>query len=122
MKTTTPSAQGIYMGHDTNTDHWGIEVCADAIQYIDCSSPGVDMRARLQYTISTARYDWLLGGSFTSRMWLETAGLTVNGTITPSSDKRLKFNDKPIVNALDIINKLEVLHKFYHLNNIIKSK
>ena len=25
----------------------------------------------------------------------------------PSSDKRLKFNDQPLVNALDVINKLE---------------
>ncbi|MFM7983316.1 MAG: tail fiber domain-containing protein, partial [Candidatus Fonsibacter sp.] len=58
-------------------------------------------------TVSTAQYEWLLGGSFTVRMGLNTTGLTVNGTITPSSDKRLKFNEKPIVNALDIINKLE---------------
>ncbi|MFM7988237.1 MAG: tail fiber domain-containing protein, partial [Candidatus Fonsibacter sp.] len=33
--------------------------------------------------------------------------LSVNGTITPSNENRLKFNEKPIVNALDIINKLE---------------
>ena len=72
------------MGHNTTTVHSGIEVCSDAIQYKDFTSPGIDMRARLQYTISTARYDWLLGGSSTSRMWLETAGLTVNGTVTPS--------------------------------------
>jgi len=41
------------------------------------------------------------------RMTLNSAGLSVNGTVTPTSDKRLKFNDKPIVNALNIINKLE---------------
>ena len=40
-------------------------------------------------------------------MTLNSAGLTVHGTVTPTSDKRLKFNDKPIVNALNIISKLE---------------
>ena len=95
------------MGHDTITDNWGIEVCANAIQYIDFTSPGIDMKARLQYTISTARYDWLLGGSFDSRMWLQTTGLTVNGTISPTSDKRLKFNEKPLSNALNVISQLE---------------
>ena len=39
-------------------------------------------------------------------MALTASGLTVVGTITPSSDKRLKFNEKPLVNALGVINKL----------------
>ncbi|MFM7983206.1 MAG: tail fiber domain-containing protein [Candidatus Fonsibacter sp.] len=95
------------MGHDTTTTHWGIEVCARDIQYIAFSSPGADMRARLQYTVSPARYDWLLGGRFESRMWLQTTGLTVNGTISPTSDKRLKFNEKPLSNALNVISQLE---------------
>ena len=40
-------------------------------------------------------------------MALNSTGLSVVGTITPSSDKRLKFNEKPIINALAIINRLE---------------
>ena len=35
-----------------------------------------------------------------------STGLTVNGT-TVSSDKRLKFNEKQLTNALDVINRLE---------------
>ena len=38
---------------------------------------------------------------------MNSTGVTVSGTFTNSSDKRLKFNEKPLVNALDIINKLE---------------
>jgi hypothetical protein len=40
-------------------------------------------------------------------MELAAAGLYVNGVLTSSSDKRLKFNEKPLVNALEIINRLE---------------
>ena len=38
---------------------------------------------------------------------INATGLSVVGTITPSSDKRLKFNEKPIINAWAIINRLE---------------
>ena len=34
-------------------------------------------------------------------------GLYIGATLVSASDKRLKFNEKPLVNALDIINKLE---------------
>ena len=40
-------------------------------------------------------------------MELAHSGLCENGVLTSSSDKRLKFNEKPLVNALDIINRLE---------------
>ncbi|MFM7987429.1 MAG: tail fiber domain-containing protein, partial [Candidatus Fonsibacter sp.] len=40
-------------------------------------------------------------------MTLNTTGLTVNGTVTPSSDSRLKFNATSLTNGLVVINKLE---------------
>ena len=40
-------------------------------------------------------------------MTLQSSGLYVGGTLASASDKRLKFNEKPLSNALDIINKLE---------------
>ncbi|MFM7985713.1 MAG: tail fiber domain-containing protein, partial [Candidatus Fonsibacter sp.] len=40
-------------------------------------------------------------------MTLNTTGLTVNGTITPSSDSRLKLNAKSLTNGLVVINQLE---------------
>ena len=45
--------------------------------------------------------------SATLRMTLKTEGLSVVGTVSQSSDKRLKFNEKPIMNALAIITRLE---------------
>ena len=38
---------------------------------------------------------------------MNSPGLPVGGTFVSASDKRLKFHDKPLVNALDVINKLE---------------
>ncbi|MFM7982544.1 MAG: tail fiber domain-containing protein, partial [Candidatus Fonsibacter sp.] len=43
----------------------------------------------------------------TAKMTLNSTGLNVVGTVTTTSDKRFKFNEKPLVNALDYINKLE---------------
>ncbi|MFM7977865.1 MAG: tail fiber domain-containing protein, partial [Candidatus Fonsibacter sp.] len=40
-------------------------------------------------------------------MTLNSSGLSVGGTVVSSSCKRLKFNEKPLTNALDVINKLE---------------
>ena len=40
-------------------------------------------------------------------MTLNPTALYIGGTTVSSSDKRLKFNEKPLVNALDIINRLE---------------
>ena len=39
-------------------------------------------------------------------MRLTTTALSVNGSAV-SSDKRLKFNEKPLVNALNVISRLE---------------
>ncbi|MFM7978729.1 MAG: hypothetical protein ACKPKO_05385, partial [Candidatus Fonsibacter sp.] len=38
---STTNSRYIFMGHDTETSNWGIEVCASAIQYIDFTSPGI---------------------------------------------------------------------------------
>ncbi|MFM7977782.1 MAG: hypothetical protein ACKPKO_00565, partial [Candidatus Fonsibacter sp.] len=37
----------------------------------------------------------------------QSAGLYVGGTLVSASDPRLEFNEKPLVNALNAINKLE---------------
>ncbi|MFM7980554.1 MAG: tail fiber domain-containing protein, partial [Candidatus Fonsibacter sp.] len=38
---------------------------------------------------------------------LKSAGLYLGATLVSASDKRLKFNEKPLVNTLDVINELE---------------
>ncbi|MFM7985176.1 MAG: tail fiber domain-containing protein [Candidatus Fonsibacter sp.] len=42
-------------------------------------------------------------------MQLNSVGLYVGGVLVSSSDKRLKFNEKPLTNALDVINNIEPL-------------
>ena len=42
-------------------------------------------------------------------MRFDSTGLTVQGTVVPSSDKRLKFNEKPLVNALEVVSRLEAV-------------
>ncbi|MFM7979074.1 MAG: tail fiber domain-containing protein, partial [Candidatus Fonsibacter sp.] len=68
---------------------------------------GSDMRGRFIYTYATAQFDWCIASSFTPKMTLKSAGLYLGATLVSASDKRLKFNEKPLVNALNIINKLE---------------
>ena len=40
-------------------------------------------------------------------MSLAAGGLYVGGTLASASDKRLKWNEQPLANAWDIIDKLE---------------
>ncbi|MFM7985262.1 MAG: tail fiber domain-containing protein, partial [Candidatus Fonsibacter sp.] len=40
-------------------------------------------------------------------MQLSSAYLQVHGTVVSTSDKRFKFNEKPLTNALGVINQLE---------------
>ncbi|MFM7977695.1 MAG: tail fiber domain-containing protein, partial [Candidatus Fonsibacter sp.] len=81
-----------------------LELVCDTLGYIDITSPNVDTKARMAYNITSQYWWWAVGT--TERMRLTATTLTVNGSAV-SSDKRLKFNEKPLVNALDIINKLE---------------
>ena len=49
------------------------------------------------------------GGPGTARMTLNATALHVGGTTVSSSDRRLKFNEKPLTNGQDVINRLEVV-------------
>ncbi|MFM7978918.1 MAG: hypothetical protein ACKPKO_06340 [Candidatus Fonsibacter sp.] len=40
-------------------------------------------------------------------MTLNSSGLSVGGTFVSASDKVLKFNEKPLTNALNVISQLE---------------
>ena len=42
-------------------------------------------------------------------MTLKSGGLYLGATLVAASDKRLKFNEKPLVNALEVIGKLELV-------------
>ncbi|MFM7988255.1 MAG: tail fiber domain-containing protein, partial [Candidatus Fonsibacter sp.] len=59
------------------------------------------------YAFSAAQIDWYIASNFTLTMTLKTAGLYLGATLVSASDKRLKLNEKPLNNALDVINKLE---------------
>ena len=60
------------------------------------------MKGRMQYTNSTAQFDWYINCTLATSKILNFSGLSVGGTFVPSSDKRLKFNEKPLTNALDV--------------------
>ena len=59
------------------------------------------------YTSTDASFGWHINGAATAIMSLNTTALYVVGITVSSSDKRLKFNEKPLVNALDLIHMLE---------------
>ena len=75
--------------------------------YIDFTTANTDWKGTILYTFSTDAFEWFLGSNWTAKMTLKSAGLYVGASLVSASDNRLKFNDKPLVNALDIINKLE---------------
>ena len=66
------------------------------------------MKGRMQYTNSTAQFDWYINSTLaTSKMILNSSGLSVGGTFVPAIENILKFNKKPLMNALDVISRLE---------------
>ena len=65
------------------------------------------MQGRMVYRSASSQFEWMVGDSYTAKMTLKSAGLYVGATLVSASDNRLKFNEKPLVNALDIIGKLE---------------
>ena len=105
-KPLAPTAAGVYMGLDT-TASAGIDICASSTQYIDSTIPNSDVKGRNIYTHTDSSFNWFVGGSGTTKMTLSPTALFVSGTLVSTSDKRLKFNRKPLTNALDVINRLE---------------
>ena len=69
--------------------------------YIDFTTANTDYKGRFSYSFAADQYDWTVNGT-TVRMSLNTNGLSVVGTITPSSDKILKFNEKPLAIIIQI--------------------
>ncbi|MFM7982651.1 MAG: hypothetical protein ACKPKO_25345, partial [Candidatus Fonsibacter sp.] len=83
-------------------------VCAtNGSSFIDFANPGSDFKGRFSFLTGTSNYfEWYILSSGV-RMTLSLSGLSVVGTVSQTSDKRLKFNDKPLLHALDVINRLE---------------
>jgi hypothetical protein len=94
------------MGLDS-TAASGIEICSSTLQYIEFTIAGIDYKGKMIYSNTGASFAWHVGGSITAKMALNSTALYVGGTTVSSSDKRLKFNEKPLTNALDVINRLE---------------
>ncbi|MFM7982890.1 MAG: hypothetical protein ACKPKO_26560, partial [Candidatus Fonsibacter sp.] len=75
--------------------------------YIDFTKPNVDFRGRNIYTNGTNDFQICTNSVSTAKMTLNSSGLSVGGTFVSASDKILKFNEKPLTNALDVIDQLE---------------
>ncbi|MFM7985287.1 MAG: hypothetical protein ACKPKO_38810, partial [Candidatus Fonsibacter sp.] len=75
--------------------------------YIDFTEPNVDFKGRIIYSNGANDFQFCINSVSTAKMTLNSSGLSVGGTFVSASDKRLKFNEKPLTNALDIIKKLE---------------
>ena len=65
------------------------------------------MKGRMVYRNASLQFEWAIADCFTAKMSLKPAGLYVGATLVSASDKRLKFNEQPLSNALDVIHKLE---------------
>ena len=60
----------------------------------------------MSYINSDASFSLYIHGSIGFGMKFTSTTLSVNGTVM-SSDKRLKFNQTPLTNAFDMLNKFE---------------
>ena len=62
----------------------------------------------MSYTNGDSSFHWYVGANATTtpNMKLTSTGLSVLGAAI-SSNRRLKLNEKPLVNALDVIKMLE---------------
>ena len=56
---------------------------------------------------ASSQFEWMIADSGAPKMTLKSAGLYVGATLVTASDKRLKIDEKPLVNALDIIGRPE---------------
>ncbi|MFM7987885.1 MAG: tail fiber domain-containing protein, partial [Candidatus Fonsibacter sp.] len=91
---------------DSGNTVGGMEVCVSSLPYTDFTIPSTDSKGRILYGHSTNDFKLVVAGG-SVRATLNSTGLNVVGTVTTTSDKRMKFNEKSVNNALDVINKLE---------------
>ncbi|MFM7983159.1 MAG: tail fiber domain-containing protein, partial [Candidatus Fonsibacter sp.] len=76
--------------------------------YIDFTATNVDYKGRTFFYVNASHtLNWRVGGVITTVMQLSSANLQVNGTVVSTSDKRFKFNEMPLTNALNVTNQLE---------------
>ena len=71
------------------------------------TKPNFAFHGSTDYNNTTSQCLFYVNNSTTDILTISTTGISVIGTSTASSDKRLKFNETPVTNALDIINRLE---------------
>ena len=91
------------LGND-GTAYSALELVCGTVGYIDVTTPNNYSKGRYGFHIPSQYWCWSIGP--TERMILTATTLTVNGSAV-SSDKILKFNERPLVNALNVINRLE---------------
>ncbi|MFM7981236.1 MAG: tail fiber domain-containing protein, partial [Candidatus Fonsibacter sp.] len=83
-----------------------IEIVGTGGAYLYFTAPNVDYNGRIFYANASSTFNLRVGGVTTTVMQLSSANLQVNGTVVSTSDKRFKFNEKPLTNELDVINQL----------------
>ena len=59
------------------------------------------------YNSVGSSFAWFTNASATARMSLNATALYIGGATVPPSDKSLKFNKKPMNNALGVMNQLQ---------------
>ena len=71
--------------------------------------PNNDYKGRMQYKHSSSQFECYVGGFGTAKLVLNSTYLTDGGTTVSTSDRRLQFNDQPLTDALEVINRSELV-------------
>ncbi|MFM7980096.1 MAG: hypothetical protein ACKPKO_12345, partial [Candidatus Fonsibacter sp.] len=66
--------------------------------YVNFTSPGNDLKGRIGSFIFLKNQSYRYDHGLSLKMVLYSTTLTVTGTVTQSSDQRLKFSEQPLVN------------------------
>ena len=100
----TPTVAGFHLNNCGGYAH--IDLAGSSTStggYIDFTVAGTDSQGRMVYRHASSQFEWNIADRGTPKMTLKSSGLYIGATLVSASDKRLKFKEKPLVNALDII-------------------
>ena len=103
----TPTVAGVHINNYGGYAFIDLAGSSTGGGYLDFGTNGVYYKGRMVYRTASNQFEWYINSSGSINMALAAGGLYAGGTLVSASDTRLNFNEKPLVNALDMIRKLK---------------
>ncbi|MFM7986605.1 MAG: hypothetical protein ACKPKO_45550, partial [Candidatus Fonsibacter sp.] len=68
VKPAVPTSAGVYIGLDLGNTAGGIQICTSALQYVDFTSPGADLKGRSIYGVGSNDFQFWVYSVATVKM------------------------------------------------------